>query len=125
MVMTFSNGKIAEYIDVMHRDEVVARIDFVKGKFKRTNYLVGTDLEVLLKNPLLSKVYDKSGKVKDFLRSRLSAGEGVNGGSSYQEWVVTPLDKLFVTNGRDIDDKTWLRFMPVQENITFNDVSYF
>lgn len=66
MAMIFSNGKIAEYIDVMHRDEVVARIDFVKGKFKRTNYLVGTDLEVLLKNPLSSKVYDKSGKVKDF-----------------------------------------------------------
>lgn len=125
MVMIFSNGEVADYIEVMNRDEVVARIDFVKGKFKRTNYLVGTDLEVLLKNPLSSKVYDKAGKVKDFLRSRLSANEGVNRGSYYPEWVVTPLDKLFVTNGRDIDDKTWLRFMPVQENITFNDVSYF
>ncbi len=125
MVMIFSNGKVADYIEVMHRDEIVARLDFVKGKFRRTNYLVGTDLEVLLKNPLSSKVYDKSGKVKEFLRSRLSANEGVNRGSYYPEWVVTPLDKLFVTNGRDTDDKTWLRFMPVQENITFNDVSYF
>ena len=125
MVMIFSNGKVADCIEVMHRDEIVARLDFVKGKFRRTNYLVGTDLEVLLKNPLSSKVYDKSGKVKEFLRSRLSANEGVNRGSYYPEWVVTPLDKLFVTNGRDTDDKTWLRFMPVQENITFNDVSYF
>lgn len=125
MVMIFSNGKVADYIEVMHRDEIVARLDFVKGKFRRTNYLVGTDLEVLLKNPLSSKVYAKSGKVKEFLRSRLSANEGVNRGSYYPAWVVTPLDKLFVTNGRDTDDKTWLRFMPVQENITFNDVSYF
>lgn len=125
MVMTFSNGEVADYIEVMHRDEVVARIDFVKGKFRRTNYLVGTDLGVLLKNPLLPKMYDKTDKVREFLRRRLSADEGVNRGSSYPEWVVTPLDKLFVTNGRDSDDKTWLRFMPVQEKRTFDDVSYF
>lgn len=125
MVMTFSNGEVADYIEVMHRDEVVARIDFVKGKFRRTNYLIGTDLEVLLRNPLLPKMYDKTGKVREFLRRRLSADEGVNRGRSYPEWVVTPLDKLFVTNGRDSDDKTWLRFMPVQEKQTFGDVSYF
>ena len=125
MVITFSNGEVADYIEVMHRDEVVARIDFVKGKFKRTNYLSGTDLGVLLKNPLLPKMYDKTGKVREFLRRRLSADEGVNRGCSYPEWVVTPLDKLFVNNGRDSDDKTWLRFMPVQGKRTFDDVSYF
>lgn len=123
--MTFSNGETADYIDVMYRDEVVSRIDFVKGKFRRTNYLTGTDLGVLLRNPLLPKMYDKTNKVREFLRRRLSADEGVNRGRSYPKWVVTPLDKLFVTNGRDSDDKTWLRFMPVQEKQTFDDVSYF
>ena len=125
MVMTFSNGKTADYIDVMYRDEVVARIDFVDGKFRRTNYLIGTDLGVLLKNPLVPKIYDSSDKVQEFLRSRLFAEERANRGSLFPDWVITYLDELFLTNGRDSDDKTWLRFMPVQAKRTFNDVRYF
>lgn len=125
MVMTFSNGKTADYIDVMYRDEVVARINSVNGKFRRTNYLIGDSLGVLLRNPLLPKLYDNSDKVQEFLRSRLFAEERANRGSLFPEWVKTPLDELFLTNGRDSDDKTWLRFMPSQEGRTFNDVSYF
>lgn len=125
MVMSFSNGKTADYIDVMYRDEVVARINFVNGKFRRTNYLIGDGLGVLLRNPLLPKIYDSSDKVQEFLRSRLFAEERANRGSLFPDWVITYLDELFLTNGRDSDDKTWLRFMPVQEKRTFNDVSYF
>ena len=40
----FSNGLVAQYIEVMYLDEVVARIDFEKGRFNRTNLLEGVGI---------------------------------------------------------------------------------
>ena len=62
----FSNGETAEYIDVMYCDSVVARIDYNKGKFSRTNYLEGSTVHDFIRNPLVMGFYNDSREVRVF-----------------------------------------------------------
>lgn len=120
----FSNGLKAQYIEVMYLDEVVARIDFEKSKLKRTNYLGGVGIDAALKNPLIYPMYDSSGKIREFLKERLITETRDNRSSLFPDWVKTSMDELYLTNGRDFDDFTWLRFMPIQKDKVFDDVKY-
>lgn len=81
----FSNGLMAQYIEVMYLDEVVARIDFEKGRLKRTNYIDGVGIDVALKNPLIYPMYDSSGKVREFLKERLITETRDNRSSLFPE----------------------------------------
>lgn len=119
-MLHFSNGETAEYIDVMYCDSVVARIDYNKGKFSRINYLEGSTVHDFIRNPLVMGFYNNSREVEGFLNERRIAEGRMFREMLFPDWVKTPLDELFLTNGRDFDDDTWLRFMPTQAHLTYD-----